>query len=79
MPTFYEYILIPLDPHPGEDERFPVIVPSTDEALFHSERDFPFHLTLCTNDDGKAEFRLEKRMQGVLAEEFYVCRGKPRV
>jgi hypothetical protein len=63
MATLYQYTLIPLDGHPDEEERFPVIVPSTDEALFHFERDFPFRLILCTNDDGKAEFRLEKRNQ----------------
>ncbi len=78
------YTLIRLDGPPEENDKSMPGAKSPEEALFYFERDFPFHLELCTNDDGTAVFLLEKRLRscgasqpGELVESFSVC-GKEK-
>jgi hypothetical protein len=82
--NIHEYTLVPLGDPPDEEEPFPILAPSPDEALFHSERAVASPLELC--DDGTAEFRLETRLRslgagrpGELVEIFYARRRKQRV
>jgi hypothetical protein len=80
MHNIHWYTLIPLDGPPGENDRSIPGAKSPEEALFSFERDLTSDLELCNNDDGTAEFLLEKRLRslgvgpGELVEQFYVRR-----
>lgn len=82
MHNLHWYTLIPLDGPPEENDRSIPGAKSPEEALFSFERDFTSGLELCNNDDGTAEFLLEKRLRSVgvgpgeLVEQFYVRRRK---